>query len=1016
MLFLAVVIIGTISLFSLPIERYPNFSRGDISIFINIRGGMPPEEVEEQVTKPIEEAVSTASHLRDVISISEEGRSRVVMRFEPGINMDYALLEVREKFSRIKSKMPKEIEKPVIAKFEQEDKPVLIMAITGLGYTPEMLRRIVDEKVKDRILRVSGVANVDIGGGRERKILVEADQRKLQAFRLPIGKVISALNANNIDLLLGDYDKRRQKHLIRVVGGFKDIEHIKEIGVAATPSRSIIKIKDIADVKDSFLEATSYARVNVLPVVSLYIQKESAANTVRVIDGIQREIDYLRKEVLDERLRLIETYNEADSIKEAIRMVNKNLLWGGFWASVILFLFLLDIRTTLIIVTSIPISVIATFIFMRPFGITINVMTLDGLAIGIGMLLDSSIVVSENIKRLKEKGLGLVKSVVDGTNEVMLAIVAGTITTVCVFLPIVFLSKDIMILYRGLALTVAFSLVASLLVSLSLIPMLTANLMLPFKARLKTKEIRPDRPSKRKPKRLFVKKLQKGYLRILTKTLRLRYLFITLALVVFLAAVIFLASKIEREFVGTTEQQDFTIFVELPTGAKLDISDQAVSGIEKLLETIPEILHFSSRIEKWSSKIYVKLVPLKQRTRTTKEIIEDLRTRVEDVERKYREAFIYIEEAEEVESNEIIIDIFGYNYNTLNELAIAMLTRMQAVEGLLDLKIRWRKGRPEWKLVVNRQRAALYGFTVDDIANVVHAQMRGLRATLFHDESKEIEVIARLQEKDRRTLDQLRKLTLTAQDGTRVYLEQLVDFEPGIGPSKIWRKNKSRMIQISANRGKHAFGTAASRIKEVLKDLKLPKDYYWNFGENFWRMKRNEKEFLGLWPPPPGIIWITIILIYLVLAAMLESYNQPAIIMMTLPLAMIGVVIGLKVMDKTFNIGVLMGLLMLGGIVVNNAIILIDNTNRLCRAGARPFTAIVRSGLSRIRPILMTSCTTIVGLLPMAIDTSEQANLWSPLAVTVIGGLITSTLLTPFIIPCTYIVFNDFAKMLKKSE
>ncbi|NQT95197.1 MAG: efflux RND transporter permease subunit, partial [Candidatus Omnitrophica bacterium] len=288
MIFLAIIIIGTISLLSLPIELLPNFSSGDISIFINIRGGMPPEEVEEQVTKPIEEAISATSHLRDVISISEEGRSRVVMRFEPGINMDYALLEVREKFSRIKSKMPKEIEKPVIAKFEQEDKPVLIIAITGLGYTPEMLRRIVDEEVKDSILRVDGVANVDIGGGRERKILVEVDQRKLQSFRLPVGRVINALNVNNIDLLLGDYDQRRQKHLIRVIGGFRDMEHIKEIGIAATPSRSIIKVKDVAEVKDSFLEATSYSRVNVLPVVSLYIQKETEANTVEVIKNIQK--------------------------------------------------------------------------------------------------------------------------------------------------------------------------------------------------------------------------------------------------------------------------------------------------------------------------------------------------------------------------------------------------------------------------------------------------------------------------------------------------------------------------------------------------------------------------------------------------------------------------------------------------------------------------------------------------------------------------------------------------------
>ncbi|MFH1868005.1 MAG: efflux RND transporter permease subunit [Candidatus Omnitrophota bacterium] len=503
--------------------------------------------------------------------------------------------------------------------------------------------------------------------------------------------------------------------------------------------------------------------------------------------------------------------------------------------------------------------------------------------------------------------------------------------------------------------------------------------------------------------------MRKIYRRSLIGALRHRYLIMIISFLLFAVSVYVLWFVIEKEFVGATEQQDFTIFIELPTGAKLEISDEAVSGIERILETIPEIERFSSRVEKWSSKIYVKLIPLAKRTRSTKEIVDDIRVRVEDVERKYREAFIYLEEAQEVETNEIIIDIFGYDYNTLNEVAVSMLTRMQAIPGLLDLKIRWRKGRPEWRLKVNRQKAGLYGFTVDEIANIVHAQMRGLRATLYHTESQEVEVIARLQEKDRRTLDQLRKLTLSKPDGTVVYLEQMVDFEPGIGPSKIWRKNKSRMIQISANRGRHAFGTAVEKIKGVLSDLKLPDDYYWNLGENYWRMIRNQKEFLALWPP--GILWIVIVLIYLVLASLFESYAQPFIIMITVPMAAIGVAAALKISDKSINISVLMGGIMLGGIVVNNAIILIDYTNRLRERGFNHYRAITAAGIARLRPIMMTTCTTLLGLLPMAMDKSGQANLWSPLAITVMGGLISSTLLTLFIVPSTYIIFYDIRKI-----
>jgi hydrophobic/amphiphilic exporter-1 (mainly G- bacteria), HAE1 family len=1014
MIFLGIMIVGAIALTRLPIELLPNFSFGDISIFINIRGGIPPEEVEELVTKPIEEAVGSVSHLRSLISISEEARSRVVMRFEPGIDMNYALLEVREKFSRIRSKLPQQIEKPIIAKFEQQDRPIMIIAATGLGYTPEMLRKVVDGSIKDRILRVNGVANVDIGGGRERKILVEVDQRKLQAYRLPIGKVIDALNTNNIDLLLGSYDKQRDKHLIRVAGGFKSIADIENIGVVATPSRSIIKVKDIADVKDSYLEAQSYARVNILPVVSLYIQKESEANTVEVATEIKKAINELSSGVLENKIRLIETYNQASSIRQAIDGVKQTLLWGALFAILVLWLFLRDIRSTFIIAVSIPISVIGTFMCMYFFNISLNIMTLSGLAIGVGMLVDSSVVVLENIHRFKETGMKIVQAIIEGTQEMILAITSGTITTIVVFLPIIFISKDIRILYMGLALTVAFSLITSLFVALSLVPMLSAYLPdINWRKflRFKKKDIADNDEIPeiaRVKKRSLIDRLRQAYRHMLVRGLRNRYLVMFLTIVVFCGALYMLVFKIEKEFVGTADQQDFTIFIELPTGAKLDISDQAVSGIERILETIPEVKQFSSRIEKWSSKVYVKLVPLDQRTRSTKEVIEDLRSRVEDVERRFREAFIYFEEAEEAETNEIIIDIFGYNYNTLNELAISMLTRMQAIPGLIDLKIRWRKGRPEWNLKVNRKNAALYGLTVDDVANTVHAQMRGLRATLYHTEAKEVEVIARLQEKDRRTLDQLRKLTITTPDGTSVYLEQLVDFEPGIGPSKIWRKNKSRMIQISANRGKYAFGTAADKIKNVLRDLKLPKDYYYELGENYWRMIRNQQEFMAIWPP--GILWIVIILIYLVLASLFESYTQPFIIMITVPLAAIGVAVALWATKKTINISVLMGGIMLGGIVVNNAIILIDYTNQLVRSGFTGTRAIVTSSIRRLRPIMMTTCTTLLGLLPMAADTSEQASLWSPLAITVMGGLLSSTVLTLFIVPGTYMIFQDIRK------
>lgn len=994
MAYLAVIIIGTVALTRLPLELLPNFSFGDISIYIDVRGGMPPSDVESLVTKPVEEAVGTVSNLRNIISISEESRSRVILRFEPGIDMDFAALEVREKFARIKDKLPKEIERPVIAQFQQTDYPIIILAVTGFGYTTEMLRKVVDEEVKEVIQRAEGVANVEIGGGRERKILVEVEEKKLGAFNIDLGKVINKLNLNNLNLLLGDVDRRKDKALIRTMGEFETVDEIKALGVAVAPSGSIVRLKDVSDVKDSYLEATSFARVNTLPVVSIYIQKESTANTIKVTQMVDAELDKLKGK-LDKRIKIIKTYNQADTIKKAIDSVKTSLLHGAFLTVLILYLFLRNFKDTFIAAVSIPISVMITFGFMFFSKTTLNVMTLSGLALGIGMLVDNSVVVLENIFTKKERGVAPFDAAVVGSQEMLLAIVASTITTIVVFLPIVFVNKEIRILYSGLALTVTFSLVTSLFVAISLVPMMSATMS----RRFVSSGVKVPQPAVKK-KRLFAKFKFLDYRRLLVFTMRRRVILLVVVSGIF-AVCAWKFAGIQKEFIGSLEQEDFTIFVELPSGAKLEISDKAVAQIEEILSKVPEVKTVSSRIEPWSSKIYVKLVPFEERKLLTREVIETLRPKVKEVEDHFREAFIYFEEPEAVETNEVIVEIFGYDYEVLNQLAISMVNRMQQIEGLTDVKIRWRKGRPEWGLKVDKERAASYGLTVNDISEQMHAKMRGLRATLYHTEGREIEVVARLREDDRKILEQLKKITLTLASGERIYLEQVVDFVPAVGPSKIWRKNKNRMIQVSANRGKHPFGTAAILIKDSFKDMKLPKDYYWQFGENYWRMVENQKEM-------SFAIILTLVLVYLVLAGLFESYGQPFIIMMTVPLELIGVTIALRVTKNPINIGVLMGLIMLGGIVVNNAIIMIDYINQLRLKGYRRFRAVIIGCSDRLRPILMTTLATILGLLPMAIDKSQEASLWSPLAITVVGGLASSTILTLFIVPSMYILFEDF--------
>ncbi|MDP8230290.1 MAG: efflux RND transporter permease subunit [Candidatus Gorgyraea atricola] len=1015
MLFLGIVLVGFVSLQRLPVELKPNVAYGDISISVAVRGGMPPEEVENLVTKPIEEAVSTVSYLENLYSTSKAGESRIWLEFEPGTNMNFSALEVREKFSKIRDKLPREIQKPIIAQYKESDAPVLLLVVSGEDYTPEMLRKVVDEQIKERILRVEGVANVDVYGGRERKILVEVDKHKLYQYNIPMELVVNSLGANNLNLLAGDIKRRKDKYLIRVIGEFESVEDIKGIGVTVTPQGSIIKLEEIAKVRDSFLEPVSYARTDIEPVVSLYIQKESTANTIQVVADAQKEIELLKTQ-LDEGIFIKETLNQAKTIQNAIDAVKTSLLYGAILAVLVLLLFLRDLTPTFIIAVTMPISVMATFILMYFNNISINVMTLSGLALGIGMLVDNSIVVLDNIDKKKKKVIfsredwktQYSRAAIGGASEVGLAILASTITTIIVFLPFVFVNKAMRMFWSGLALTVTYSLLSSLFVALTLVPMLSDLI----KRRVVKAKSKTPNPAMLKIKKFL--DIQTYYRRFLEFSLRLRYMFVAISFgILFLAVLI--GGKLDKEFMAGTEEGRFTMFVELEPGAKLDITDKMVKEIEELLLEVPEIKTFTSRVEPWSSKVYVKLLPLAKRGRSTKAVIDDIRALAKTVEHRYKGGFIYFSEIEEKGLKEIVVDLYGYDYAVLKELAVSIATRFGTVEGFEDIRMSRISGRPEWGIHVDRKLAGAYGLTVKDVADTLHSEVRGLRATLYHTEAREVATISRLRKEDRDRLDDLRKLVLFSKEGHPILLEQVADFTAQIGSSEIVRKNKMRVVHITAMVTGQSLVEAASNIKANLSDMEFPKDYYYRIGGNF---ERNIKKSQELWQfpfsfkPPyvrmPGAFYLTLILVYLVLASLFESYTQPLIIVFSVPLSAIGVVSALKIADKSISFGVMIGSIMLAGIVVNNAIVLVDRINFLRREqGMDLLESLIESGADRLRPIAMTTSTTILGLMPMAFDRSESANLWSPLAITVIGGMASSTILTLFLVPSMYMIFED---------
>jgi len=1032
MFFTAFIMVGILAIFRLPVELYPNISFGEISIIVQIRGGIPPTEVEALVTMPIEEAVSTVSHLEEMLSISKEGESTVVLSFEPGIDMNFAALEVREKFAKVKNKLPKEVEKPIIAQFKRSDVPIVILAVTSLRKTTEEIRKIVDEVIKERIKRVTGVANVEVGGGRERKILVEVDQKALVRYSLPLDRVINMLGLNNLNLLSGEIKQEKNKYLIRTIGEFKSIDDIKNIGVSTTPDGSMVKLRDIAEVKDSYLDPTGYARINIRPVVSLYIQKESTGNTIQIARGIVKEVEKT-KNIIPKDLKIVVTSNQADFIKKSIDNLKNSLLKGAILIMLVLAFFLgrirkkhviaivviivammfmpmkllyivllifiivflskKELRPIMIVTASIPISVIITFglmelcniFFSKAITLTINFITMFGLALGIGMLVDNSIVVFENILKKVEQGESKRKATIDGASEMNLVIMASTLTTVIVFLPMVFVGQEMKLLYGGVAWTVTFSLIVSLFVALTVVPLLS------LRANLATSTTNILEPVYRVQKKLLVFILRK------------RFLAFGIIVALFIGS-LYLSKFIGKEFIGTTEQDKFTVFIEMPTGTKLDVSNKVVRDVESLLKEIPDVKTFTARVEPWSSKVYVELLPLGRRKRTIAEVIESLRPKVARI----RPAFIYFEEEQEVGTKEIILDLFGYDYGILRELAISIATRLGAIPKFTDVKIRMREGRPELGLKIDKKKAAEQGFTVSDIATNVHAQMRGLRATLFHSEAREIETIARLEERYRRTFKDLHKLVLVTDDGRKVVIDQLADFKYGLGPSEIWRKDRSRMIQVSANIGEIALSKAAGRIKETLKDMTFPENYFYRLGGNYPSLVKTQKEF-------SIIIWVILALIYIVLASLFESYYQPFIIMGTVILASIGAILALFITRTAIGMGALIGMMMLAGIVVNNGIILVDHMNLLRKTKKGLFLVVIQATRDRLRPVVMTTATTIIGLLPMALDKSEGANLWNPLAITVIGGMFVATPLTLLLVPAFYASIERLKERIKES-
>ena len=1034
MLYSIVVMMGIYSLLNIPISIKMETNSNILTIFIPVRGGMSPYDIEKLITIPLEDEMVTLPHLEDLLSVSKKEKSVTTLTFKIGTDLKHMSLQVHEKLQKLDRVFPKNIDKPIVASYTENQSPIMILALSSNEIPPERMRGIADTVIKPALKRVEGVANIDVGGGRERKILVEFDQFRLEANSLSIRRIIQTIGIENIDILSGKLEDEKANYWLRTVGAFKTIEEIKKLPIATTKENSQIYLSDVAEVKDHYTDTNSYSRLNEKPVISLYVQKVASANVLKVTKNVKHTMENI-KDVLDEGIEFSVVSDESISIQSTLKSVYRSLLQGSCVAFLILLVFFRNILISSFIFFSVPISLLATLLMMYFTRINMNIMTISGFAIATGLIVDNSIVALENIvrhhKKRKESGLKYsFKITMESISEVKMTLLSSTLTSIIVFVPIIFLNPYVRSLYGELSYVIIYALIFSLITSLTLIPccflyvpekilrlnqkisslfsMIAVGFLkiLKFlffhKRWLKYFKFLPW------PKRSFrIYRLRNMYRIILTTIIRYRYLMLFLSSVFFITCMV-VFSFLDREFASNIEENQFTIFVELPSGVKLDISNIVVKNVEEKIKKSKDIgsliQNSVSRIEGWSSKIYVTLVPAADRKNMTVDnVIHQLRQELVDVGKEY-DAFIYFSEPSS--SKEFVINVYGDDYDKLRVFTIDIADKINTVPGLIETKLRYKEGQPKVEFQVDQVAAILSGFSVNDIAQILHASIRGLRATFFIDPEKNtnVEVIARLQEKYRKNIDRVKALSLIG-NVTLLPLMHLSNISYGLTPSQIWRRDRQRSIQLSSTRVDLSLSRAALLIKQALQRVVIPIGYYFSFGGDYNRLVKIERE-------SKIAFVIMVLLVYAVLGSLFESYWLPIVVLMSIPLNLCGAIVLLALTKTPVTIGAMIGIIMLGGISVNNTIILAEFFNQ-----HKKYLSHVRAILcaleERMKPILITTLTTISGMAPFLIG-KDSSSFWKSMSVSVVGGLSFSTIIILFIFPSFYFIVKDILHKLRK--
>lgn len=1034
MLMVAIVLFGIVSLSRLKLNLLPDISYPTVTVRTELTGAAPVE-VENLITKPIEEAVGVVRNVRLVRSVSRSGQSDVTVEFLWGTDMDISGVDVREKVDVLS--LPLEAERPLLLRFDPASEPIIRLGLLykedsdTVGDSPEVrlksLRRLAEDRIKTELEAQQGTAAVKVSGGLEDEVQIRVDQQKLSQLGIGIDQVAARIRAENVNLSGGRLEEGDQRFLVRTLNEFQSIEEFRGAIVANVAGRPVY-LRDVATVERGYKEREAITRVKGRESVELAVYKEGDENTVQVARRIDQRVERIR-ESLPADIELVEIYDQSTFISSAVNDVRTAAILGGLIAILVLYGFLRDARATTIVGIAIPVSVIGTFLLMYTNDISLNIMSLGGIALAVGMLVDNSIVVLENIVRKKEQGQGVVEAAQNGTAEVAGAVTASTLTTIAVFFPMVFISGIAGQLFRDQALTVTFALVFSLLVALTLIPMLAS-----LGARSRYDEGGDGKPAGWFTRsvafvvRVFgiiffgIRKVFWVLLWVPTWAMQrlyaaaaaiyptlLRWSLAHRGLVIAAAAIIFVATmslvpRLGTELIPQFSQGEFNVDLRLSPGAPLTETDRAIQAAQRAAAGIDAVaLDYSvagtgNRLDAnpvdagdntGSLSITLKPGSGRQAEDRTMAAMRTELARLPGVQYKFsRPALLSF-------ASPLQIEISGYDFDGLARASQALVAAMSASDRFSDIKTTVERGNPEIQIVFDQERAAKLGLAVRDIANLVVANVRGELATRYTWRDKKIDVLVRSVDTRQSSIEEIRRLIVNPSSDRPVTLDAVATVSVSQGPAEIRRVAQQRVAIITANLAYGDLGAATLEAGDIVGRLALPPG-------TTALVSGQSEEMKDSFESMKFALALAIFLVYLVMASQFESLIHPFVILFTIPLALVGAVIALFITGTTVNIVAFIGVIMLAGIVVNNAIVLVDLINQLRAQGKDRYDAIVEAGAARLRPILMTSLTTALGLLPMALGFGEGSEVRTPMAITVIGGLVVSTVLTLIVIPVVY--------------